>query len=1023
MESTFSDFFSRTNAAIQPPRDWRQMPDVPDAEEFMSSEPPRLPLNDFEARPQLRDQFLETQYRLYRYEATETLRRAIQTLRTARKYQSIPNEQEGSTAHKLERVSVYTEVRVVGFALGPSTAGQRLIVPNAPVQDEDDDDDVSPDEMELFCPGTLLVLSSDCFETTCYVATVLENEGLRDVPPSIDICWGKQDYVVLDPMLNLVMLESTSGYFESLRHTMVGLQHMSETSCLLDQYIFSPRPHSVPDVPYLKETPDGNPVIPKTARGLDKSQHNAFTEATTREISIIQGPPGTGKTFTSNVILQSLVETQLQCREARIKPGPRIPVIVCAQTNHALDQLLQKYVETPGSGKVVRLGGRSNNEVIAKLTIPNLRRTHSPASYRPQPAGKAASIAGRAVGAIRRAIVPSDDIANAKELFDHDLISEDQYYSITNDGWESNEDGKCDLADWLGKPQGKLEDSCTRRDDEVERGLERGPRRRESRVRFIPLPTLSDRSASSVSQDLASHLLASSRNLYSIRPEDRQVIYNYLRERLHAMKSPSIADVIQSYNGARASIQSIKVHNDLAYIQADEIDVVGCTVTGLMKYRHLISDLRPQILLMEEAAEVREGDTIACLLPSIEHLILLGDHQQLQPHVDMMELASDPYRLNISMFERLIKLGIPHKTLLQQRRMIPCLREIVQLFYPKLVDHTPTISKLPLHVSGVIKPLWWFQHDWPEEPGFCNGSSLQNFTEAQMIVRFAQYLVTLRNIPPERITMLTYYRGQVDLLNKQLAANQRLASLEIKWSVRTVDGFQGEENDIILLSLVRGPNGKAGFLTQENRAIVGLSRAKVGMYIFGHQNALLKHPRRTWSKVIRQIGENQSRALPLCPGPDADKVVQVDHPDQFKRILRNARHKLPRNGSRGGSSSGGSDTGTQPEGPGARSVESPSKSQTPGIKAPESSPSQDAPSRQGRLGSWTANLPSLPPERPVDATESPASDLELLSFEDSETIPISQQLAWDVTPLQPATEEVEEEWLIEFSEDEAKGDR
>ncbi|KFG79109.1 hypothetical protein MANI_020809 [Metarhizium anisopliae] len=873
MESSVSDFFSRTNAAIQPPRDWRQMPEVPDAEEFMSNEPPRLPFNDSEARPQLRDQFLETQYRLYRYEATETLRRAIQTLRRARKYQSSPNEQEDSAANKLERVNVYPGVRVAGFALGASTAGQRLIIPNAPVRDEDDDDDVSPDELELFCPGTLLVLSSDCFETTCYVATVLENEGLRDVPPSIDICWGKQDYVVLDPMLNLAMLEPTNAYFESLRHTM-------------------------------------------------------------------------------------------------------------------------------------------------------LRRTHVPVSYRAQPVGKLLSFAGRAMAGFRKAVIPSDDIENAKELFDYNLISEDQYYSITNDDWESNEDGKGDLADWLGKPQPKLEDSGTSRDDKAKQQA----RWQGSRVFFVPLPTSSDRSASSVSQDRAIHLLDTTRNLYNIRPEDRQVVYNYLRERLHAKKHPSMADLIQSYNGARASIQSTKVANDLAYIQADEIDVVGCTVTGLMKYRQLISSLRPQILLMEEAAEVREGDTIAGLLPSIEHLILLGDHQQLQPHVDMVELASDPYRLNISMFERLIKLGIPHKTLLQQRRMIPCLREIVQLFYPKLVDHTPTISKLPLQVSGVSKPLWWFQHDWPEEPGFCNGTSLQNFREAQMIVLFVQYLVTLRNIPPERITMLTYYRGQVDALNKQLAANQKLASLEIEWSVRTVDGFQGEENDIILLSLVRGPNGKAGFLSQENRAIVGLSRARVGMYIFGHQQVLLKHPRRTWSKVIRQIGENQGRSLPLRPDPDTDNVVQVDHPDQFKPILRNARHKMPRKESQKGCYSSGSEKGAQPESHGARTVERPPKNQAPESKAPESkapesSLSQDAPSPQVRLRFWTPNLPSLPPERPVDTTESLASDIELLSFEDSQTVPISHQLAWDITPLQPATEEAEEQWLIEFSDGEGREDK
>lgn len=57
------------------------MPEIPLAEELTAAYPPKLPLNDFEARPQLRDQYLETQYLLHRYEATEPLRRAVSKLR------------------------------------------------------------------------------------------------------------------------------------------------------------------------------------------------------------------------------------------------------------------------------------------------------------------------------------------------------------------------------------------------------------------------------------------------------------------------------------------------------------------------------------------------------------------------------------------------------------------------------------------------------------------------------------------------------------------------------------------------------------------------------------------------------------------------------------------------------------------------------------------------------------------------------------------------------------------------------
>lgn len=250
--SSLSDFFSR----VIPLRDWLEFPEVPLADEFMATHPPRLPLNDFEARAQLRDQYFETQYRLLRFEATETLRRAVQTIRTASNTTQLgpnPDEQEDQVAAStLAKVNVYnnvrinycflipyytnktcSQVRITGYALGRDGAGQRVVVPDAPVRDPDEEDEDDSDDVELFCPGSLVILSRDLFKSTCYVATVMENDGLRDQPPTIDIIWATQDYMITDPTVDLVMLEPTSGYFESLRHTMLGLQQMSQTRYIL----------------------------------------------------------------------------------------------------------------------------------------------------------------------------------------------------------------------------------------------------------------------------------------------------------------------------------------------------------------------------------------------------------------------------------------------------------------------------------------------------------------------------------------------------------------------------------------------------------------------------------------------------------------------------------------------------------------------------------------------------------------------------------------------------------------------
>lgn len=84
-------------------------------------------------------------------------------------------------------------------------------------------------------------------------------------------------------------------------------------------------------------------------------------------------------------------------------------------------------------------------------------------------------------------------------------------------------------------------------------------------------------------------------------------------------------------------------------------------------------------MIVEEAAEVLEAHIITSLTPSVEHLVLIGDHFQLPPKVEVYELQKESgrgYNLNMSMFERLVEAGaVQHVTLQQQRRMRPEIAE------------------------------------------------------------------------------------------------------------------------------------------------------------------------------------------------------------------------------------------------------------------------------------------------------------------------------------------------------------
>lgn len=278
------------------------------------------------------------------------------------------------------------------------------------------------------------------------------------------------------------------------------------------------------------------------------------------------------------------------------------------------------------------------------------------------------------------------------------------------------------------------------------------------------------------------------------------------------------------------------------------------TTTGLSKYRGLIAAICPRVIMVEEAAETMEAPVTAGCVPSLEHLILVGDHKQLRPQCGVKLLEQEPFLLNVSMFERLVENKLPYKMLKRQRRMIPEIRRLLGPIYKNdIKDHilmrNPEVRP-PVPGMGGINSFF-YTHSWPDSVD--DQMSSTNLQEADMVVGFYDYLIS-NGLKETEITVLCFYNGQRKLLLRRLRNHIRLKRMGHNpariFKVLTVDSYQGEENEVVLLSLVRSNDqGKIGFLGVENRICVALSRAKRGFYMFGNAE-LLACESKLWAKVV-----------------------------------------------------------------------------------------------------------------------------------------------------------------------------
>ena len=332
---------------------------------------------------------------------------------------------------------------------------------------------------------------------------------------------------------------------------------------------------------------------------------------------------------------------------------------------------------------------------------------------------------------------------------------------------------------------------------------------------------------------------------------------------------------------SRAAEIEIRINSELF----GEARVIACTLVG--SAHRLLEGMKFGTLFIDEAAQALEA---ACWIPMrrASRVILAGDHCQLPPTVK--SIAALRAGLGKTLMERIAKNKPEVVTLLkiQYRMNDEIMRFSSDWFYGGKVESAPQIKYRS--VLDYDHPITWIDtsneenqitiegEDVPEDSAStassvsaANQNSDLNFkeqfvgesfgrinkAEAELtLLTLAEYFTKIgkQRVLSESIDVgiISPYRAQVQYLKKLIKKYEFFKPYRRLISVNTVDGFQGQERDVILISLVRSNDeGQIGFLKDLRRMNVAMTRARMKLIILGNKDTMTKHPfyKKLWEYV------------------------------------------------------------------------------------------------------------------------------------------------------------------------------
>lgn len=671
---------------------------------------------------------------------------------------------------------------------------------------------------------------------------------------------------------------------------------------------------------------------------LDCGQCRALLYALTREFALIQGPPGTGKSYLGVKLLQVLLASK--------EKNELGPIIVVCYTNHALDQFLCHLLDV-GVRKIIRIGGQSRT---TQLDAYNLRTVSNQVSISPTMISlQLPSTSHVACSDLDVQIHKTrhenyvigktySDIEEQMDLAGRKLSTINKLRKGGNDIWKV-------LKGLLQRRHPSIYAQIYHEEIEGFEVVGRDPFevwvQPEEHINLWSAPPVADEGDDDDVELIIEEIIAKARqNINSLALKERKVFCDDLLDGIEQSEVDRLLLTLENFESLRNNIDN--VHHDVNRRALLTADVVGVTTTGLARDASMLHGLHSKIVVCEEAGEVLEAHVVAAMMPGVEHVIQIGDHQQLRPQINNYSLSLEsrqgtPYQLDRSQFER-VATGqpgldrVPVAQLDVQRRMRPEIAQLIRPIYPTLQDHG-SVSNLP-DVVGMRENIFWLNHDYVEDGMAEDGrvKSHSNEWEVSMTKALVRHLVRQGVYKASDISVLTPYSGQLHKLRASLSRDfeislsgrdedllaadgfdlERLGSegdktmgkdisgalqkkpLLESLRLATVDNFQGEEAKVIIVSLVRSnPERKVGFLRTVNRINVLLSRAQHGLYLIGSANTYANVP--MWVDVRAKLEQIDAvdEALNICCPRHPEKPIRCAQPDDFLMFCPEGGCSLP----------------------------------------------------------------------------------------------------------------------------------
>lgn len=309
---------------------------------------------------------------------------------------------------------------------------------------------------------------------------------------------------------------------------------------------------------------------------------------------------------------------------------------------------------------------------------------------------------------------------------------------------------------------------------------------------------------------------------------------------------------------SRATELELRIQNEIF----GEARVIASTLVG--SANRLLDGQKYGTLFIDEAAQAMEA---ACWIPirKASRVVFAGDHCQLPPTVK--SIAALKGGLGKTLMERIVENKPEVVTMLkvQYRMNEHIMRFSSEYFYEGKVETAPQIKHRS--ILDYDNPMTWIDTSSLDSHEEFVGETFGriNKAEGQLTLDILEKYfnkIGRQRILDERIDVgiISPYRAQVQYLRRLLMKKEFFKPFRHLLTVNTVDGFQGQERDVIIISLVRANEyGQIGFLKDLRRMNVAITRARMKLIILGDSGTLTRHPfyKRLYNHVLSEEKQTQ----------------------------------------------------------------------------------------------------------------------------------------------------------------------